>query len=114
MEITVFFAGYGEMEGQLWANAQMLTDFTNEEGRAGCQVGKINIDTSDSNRVAKHLVGEIQRVKGPIKIKAEVGAKTSGGKIVSMIKGFSLVDSVSSDQSKSLNASPRMMEKPNA
>jgi hypothetical protein len=112
MEITVFFAGYGEMEGQLWANAQMLTDFTNDEGRAGCQVGKINIDTSDNNRVAKHLVGEIQRAQCPIKIIAEVGAKTSGGKIVSMIKGFTLIGEVKSSPVSS--PASRMIEKPNA
>ncbi|MCE9783714.1 hypothetical protein [Shewanella algae] len=91
MEITVFFAGYGDMEGQKWANAQMLTDFTDEEGRAGCQVGKLSLDTADNNRLGKHLVGDIQRAKGPIVIKADFGSKTQGGKIVSYLKSYSLV-----------------------
>ncbi|WP_345846270.1 hypothetical protein [Shewanella algae] len=91
MEITVFFAAYGDMEGKDWANGQMLTDFTDEEGRAGCQVGKFSIDTGDNNRLGKHLVGDIQRAKGPIVIKADFGSRTQGGKIVLYLKSYSLV-----------------------
>ncbi len=92
MKVQVFYAGYGDMEGQLWANAQMLTDFTDEEGRAGCQVGKINIATDNHNAVGKRLVGELQRAKSPIFVDIETGSKTQGGKIVTVIKDFKLSD----------------------
>ena len=92
MRVQVFFAQYGDMEGQLWANAQMLTDFIDEEGKAGCQVGKINLATDNHNAVAKRLVGELQRAKSPITVEIEVGSKTQGGKIVSVIKDFKVVD----------------------
>jgi hypothetical protein len=92
MKVQVFFAGYGDMEGQLWANAQMLTDFISEDGRAGCQVGKINIVTDNNNAIARRLVGELQRAKEPIFVEIEVGSKTQAGKIVSVIKDFKLVD----------------------
>lgn len=94
MKIQVFFAQYGVMEdnGTVWANAQMITDFVNEEGKAGCQFGKIGITTDNNNAVAKRLVGELQRVGGPVTIEITTGSKTSKGNIVTVIKDFKLAD----------------------
>lgn len=92
MEVTVFYVGYGDMEGQLWANAQMLTDYSDKEGGAGCQVGKIDIDTDKNNALGKRLVGEIQRARAPIKIIITTGAKSKAGKVVTVIKDYKLVE----------------------
>lgn len=91
MEVTVFYAGYGDMEGQLWANAQMVTDYAEKEGGAGCQVSKIDIDTDNNNALGKRLVGELQRAKAPIKVSIKTGAKSKAGKVVTVIKDYSLV-----------------------
>ncbi|MDH1316658.1 hypothetical protein N5C36_21550 [Shewanella xiamenensis] len=92
MEVTVFYVGYGDMEGQLWANAQMLTDYSDKEGGAGCQVGKIDVDTDHNNALGKRLVGELQRAKAPIKISLVTGAKAKAGKVVTVIKDYKLVE----------------------
>ncbi|MFV0594408.1 hypothetical protein [Shewanella sp.] len=92
MEVTVFYVGYGDMEGQLWANAQMLTDYSDKEGGAGCQVGKIDIDTDNNNALGKRLVGELQRAKAPIKISITTGAKSKAGKVVTVIKDYKLAE----------------------
>jgi len=103
MEVTVFFVGYGDMEGQLWANAQMLTDYTERDGGAGCQVGKIDIDTDHNNALSKRLVGEIQRAKAPIKISITTGAKSKAGKVVTVIKDYKLVEDNKLSSSPVLN-----------
>lgn len=90
-KITLFFAAYGDMEGTVWANAQFMSDFVNEEGRAGCQVGKAALDTSNNNKLGKRLVGELQRSEKPIEIKPIFTLKVQGGKMVNMLKDYQLL-----------------------
>ncbi|MDO6499248.1 hypothetical protein [Photobacterium sanguinicancri] len=90
MNMTIFFASYGDMEGTKWANAQMLTDFDAAETKAGCQVGKISVTPDNNFDVPRRLKDELVRAKGPIEIVATVGGRSQGGKIVTVINDFKL------------------------
>ena len=94
MQAQIFFCSYGVIEdnNQVYANAQMLTDFTDEDGRVGCQVGKVSIDTDNNNAVAKRLAGELQRAKGAVFVELIVGSKAKGGNVVSVVKDFKLIN----------------------
>lgn len=92
MNMTIFFASYGDMEGTKWANAQMLTDFDAAETRAGCQVGKIAVAPDNDFDVPRRLKDELIRAKGPIEIVATVGGRSQGGKIVTVINDFKLAN----------------------
>lgn len=90
MNMTIFFASFGDMEGTKWANAQMLTDFDAAETKAGCQVGKIAVNPDNNFDVPRRLKDEIVRAKGPIEITASVGGRSQAGKIVTVINDFKL------------------------
>lgn len=90
MEMTILFTRFGDMEGTKWANAQMATDFDADSESAGCQVGKINIVTDNNFDVSRRLHRALVDAKAPVTIEAEIGSKSSGGKIVTLIKDFKL------------------------
>ena len=90
MRVTIFFARFGDMEGTLWANAQMLSSFESSPESAGCQVGKINIVVDNNFDIARELCNELKKARGPIEVDIVTGAKTQGGKITSVITGFKL------------------------
>lgn len=94
IELEINFAQFGVIEdnGQVWANAQMVTDFVFDVNKAGCMFGTIPILTDNNNAVAKRLVEELKREGGPVKIIAQVGNKSVKGKISSIIKDFKLVE----------------------
>lgn len=92
MNMTIFFASYGDMEGTKWANAQMLTDFDAAETRAGCQIGKIAVAPDNDFDVPRRLKDELIRAKGPIEIVATVGGRSQAGKIVTVINDFKLAN----------------------
>lgn len=95
MEMTILFARFGEIEGRPWANAQTATDFDADSESAGCQVGKIDVSTDNNCSVPRKLHRALVEAKGPVVIKADIGQKSKAGKVTSLIKDFTLVNSKS-------------------
>lgn len=92
--LQINFAQFGVIEdnGQVWANAQMVTDFIDEPTRAGCSFGTIPVSTDNNCEVAKRLRFDLIKANGPINIIATMGTRSSKGKITTIIKDYKLVE----------------------
>lgn len=92
--LKINFAQFGVIEenGQVWANAQMETDFIEEPTRAGCSFGTIPLSTDNNNELAKRLRFDVIKAKGPINIIATLGTRSSKGKTTTIIKDYKLVE----------------------